>query len=210
MSPRRRTRNPRAPRVPLSLAKGDIATWTGALWRIHTVSGAHPAAWDGLRTRGPIEDNRWDPQPPPVGDHPGIGVSYTAPDPVTCISEVFFDDARIEVSGDRVLSGWYPARALNLLDPASDDWTVRHGATASLTSAPRSGCRAWAAAMAAELAGRIDGLVVPSTITGDPMVVFTGASDSFPPAPAFSRPLDHPDVLAVAVAARARLGWPLG
>ena len=87
---------------------------------------------------------------------------------------------------------------------------VRHGASASLPQAPRSTCRAWASAIHDQLGDRIDGLLVPSTVTGDPMVVlFARSTDAFPVAPSFSRTLEQADVLTLAVRVRGRLGWPI-
>src|SRR5699024_10710136 len=80
----------------------------------------------------------------------------------------------------------------------------------SLPQAPRSTCRAWASAIHEQLGERIDGLLVPSTVTGEPMVVlFARSSDAFPIAPSFSRTLEPADVLTLAVRVRRRLGWPI-
>lgn len=57
---------------------------------------------------------------------------------------------------------------------------------------------------------QIDGLLVPSTVTGDRMVVlFARSADAFPTAPQFSRTLEQADVLTLAVRVRERLGWPI-
>jgi hypothetical protein len=195
--------------MALSVSADDIATYSGPLWRIHTTGGTHPSAWDELREYGPIEDFRWEPQPEPPGSHPGVGVSYTAPDPVTCFAEVFQADRAIHLVSQRTLSGWELTRPLALLD-LTGDWALRHGASASLPHTTRNTCRGWARAIVAQLGNHLDGLWTPSTLTGRPMVVlYQRAASAFPTAPAFTRPLLHPDVLLLADRASLRLGWPL-
>lgn len=203
---------PKVPRTPpeqLVTRADDITEWNGALWRIHRTGGAHPSAWNALRTFGPLRSMRWDPHPDPVGQHPeGPGVSYCAATPDTAFAEVFQQVRRIDLSGDRALSGWPLTSPLRLLDLAGSDWALRNGAAHVLTSAPRSTCRTWARAIHEQLEGRIDGILAPSTLTGQPVVVaFDSGSDHFPSAPAFSRLLDHVDVQAMAIRAADHFGW---
>lgn len=207
-------KNPRRPAVPLTLPEGTVVSFDGPLWRIHAVAGRHPMAWNELRWNGPIRSNRWDPQPGPLSVRSTAGVSYTAPDYTTAFAELFQRDRAITLTADRALSGWRPSRHLDLLDltggKGSGDWAVRHGASASLPQASKDICRAWAAAIHGQLGDRLDGLLVPSTVTGDPVVVlFTRSADAFPAAPSFSRNLEHTDVLTLAVRVRKRLGWPI-
>lgn len=207
-------KNPRTPPASLTLSAGDIVDWGGPLWRLHATGGTHPSRWDELRRTGPVPSCRWDPQPGPLGTPSSAGVSYAAPSPITSFAEVFQRDRTLSLTGDLTLSGWRPTRTLQLLDllagPDGSDWALRHGASASLPQAPRSTCRAWAVAIHDQLGDRIDGLLVPSTVLGDPMtVLFTRAGDAFPTAPAFSRGLDHPGVAVLAVTVRQRTGWPI-
>ncbi|MGO1183016.1 MAG: RES family NAD+ phosphorylase [Micrococcaceae bacterium] len=207
-------KNPRHPTIPLTLPPESVFTYSGPLWRIHTLAGAHPLSWDQFRWHGPLRSQRWDPHPGPVSVRSAAGVSYTATDFTTAFAEVFQSDRAITLTSDRALSGWHPIRPLELLDltggEGSGDWAVRHGASASLPQAPKSTCRAWAAAIHDQLGSHLDGLWVPSTVTGDPMVVlFPGSSSAFPVAPSFSRTLQHADVLTMAVQVRQRLHWPI-
>jgi hypothetical protein len=209
-----RPKNPHAPSVPLTLPSGTVSQYTGALWRIHTTSGPHPTAWNDLRRTGPIRSQRWDPHNGPLGSPSTAGVSYTASGYVTCFAEVFQDSRAITLTSSRALSGWVPGRPLELLNltggEGSGDWAIRHGASASLPQAPKSTCRAWAAAIHDQLGDRIDGLWVPSAVLGDPAVVlFTRAASAFPATPSFSRTLEHDDVRVMAVKVRNRLGWPI-
>ena len=213
MSPAR-PKNPRTPQVPLTLSQEAIHHHTGALWRIHTTSGPHPAAWNDLRWTGPIRNQRWDPHHVPLGQSSTAGVTYTASSYMTCFTEVFQDARAITLTSTRALSGWIPSRPLELLNlvggEGTGDWALRHGASASLPQAPKSTCRAWAAAIHDQLGDRIDGLWVPSAVVGDPAVVlFTRAASAFPAAPSFSRSLEHDDVRVMAVKVRSRLGWPI-
>lgn len=209
-----RPKNPRTPQVPLTLLPETIHQHGAALWRIHTTSGPHPTAWNDLRWTGPIRSQRWDPHRGPLGAQSAVGVSYAALSYVTCFAEVFQGTRRIALTSDRVLSGWIPSRPLELLNltggEGSGDWAIRHSASASLPQAPKSTCRAWAAAIHDQLGDRIDGLWVPSAVVGDPAVVlFTRAASAFPATPSFSRTLEHDDVRVMAVKVRKRLGWPI-
>lgn len=213
MSPAR-PKNPRSPQILLTLPLGTVYRHTGALWRIHTTSGPHPAAWNDLRWTGPIRSQRWDPHNGPLGAPSTVGVSYAASSYVTCFTEVFQKSRTITLTSSRALSGWFPSRPLELLNltggEGSGDWAVRHGASASLPQAPKSTCRAWAAAVHDQLGDRIDGLWVPSAVLGDPAVVlFTRAASAFPAAPSFSRTLEQDDVRVLAVKVHSRLGWPV-
>lgn len=213
MSPAR-PKNPRRPTAPLTLPDAAVTSYEGPLWRIHAVAGRHPMAWNELRWNGPLRSNRWDPQTGPLTARSAAGISYTAPDHATAFAELFQRDCALILTADRALSGWRPSRPLDLLNliggEGSGDWAVLHGASASLPQAPKDTCRAWAAAIHDQLGDRLDGLRVPSTVTGDPVIVlFSRSVDAFPVAPSFSRNLEHADVLTLAARVRERLGWPL-
>lgn len=192
--------------------------WTGPLWRIHAVAGAHPIGWNELRTFGPVSTCRWDPHPEPRQEHsvPGTqspeaapAVAYAAADPDTVFVEVS-QNGIITLAADRALTAWEPTRALGLLDLVGSDVLMRNGATDALLSAPRSTCRAWSRAIWEQLGASIDGLRTRSTWTGDPVIVlFPRAVSGFPEAPAFSRNLAHPDVATLARRAGGRFGWPV-
>lgn len=210
----RRPKNPHSPSAPLSLPSETIFRYDGPLWRIHTVTGRHPMNWNELRWNGPLHDQRWDPQRGPVAAISPAGVSYAAVDYVTCFSEVFQRDRQISRTSDRALSGWKPNRPLELVNllggDGTGDWAIKHGASASLPQAPKNICRAWAAAIYEQLGAQIDGLLVPSTVLGDPMVVlFTRSISAFPDGPQFSRTLEHVAVTRLALKASERLGWAL-
>ncbi|MGO3151587.1 MAG: RES family NAD+ phosphorylase [Galactobacter sp.] len=205
-------KNPAVPRVPLTILPNDIVEYAGPLWRIHTVSGEHPSRFDEFRRYGPVPQCRWDPHPLPAGFHSGHAVLYCAGDAETAFSEDFQSTRVIELSALRYLSGWEPQHPLKLLDLVGTDWALRHGASASLTSAPKSTCRAWARAIHNELGAHIDGIRVPSTMTGAAMAVLFESHAtvaSFPAAPTFARPLDDPRVGILALKAAARWNWSL-
>lgn len=218
MTPRR-PKVPRTPPGPLHLEPDDVTVWTDPLWRIHRVAGRHPSDWNELRTFGPISTSRWDPHPPPARQHtadsspyPGLvtGVAYTASTTDTTFAEVFQTQAIITLSPDLALTGWEPTSGLELLDLAHGDFAIRNGAAHALTSAPRSTCRAWARAIWEQHGNSISGLLVPSTMTGEPVIVlFPMAQGMFPPGPAFSRLLSHVDVARLALNAGRRFQWPV-
>lgn len=207
--------SPKVPRTPpheLSYTDDDVVPYSAQLWRIHNVGGKHPSRWDELRTFGPV-DSRWDPHPEPRGVHLGHGVAYAAPNPTTSFGEVFQRTRRIDLTDpEQYLTGWRPARELRLLD-LTDTWPSRQGAAGALSAAPKPVCRAWARAIFDELVldgPRVDGLRVTSTITNRPMVVlYDPAADSYPAAPAISRPLSHDDLVPAVDLAVEELGYGL-
>ena len=135
-------------------------------------------------------------------------MSYTALDPVTCAAEVFQSRRTIVLSDEQELSGWLPTRPLRLLD-LTEGWALRNGAANALAAADRVVCRRWAHAILTAWPD-LDGLHTRSTMTGSPMVVlFESAADSFPPAPSFQRPLDHPVVHALMDRAATACGYRL-
>lgn len=218
MSPKR-LKAPRKPPQQLRLGAGDVAVWSGPLWRIHRVAGRHASAWNEPRAFGPISTSRWDPHPLPRQQHTVSsspfqgatpGVAYAASNPDTAFAEVFQERGIITLSPHLALTGWEPARGLELLDLAHGDFAIRNGASYALTSAPRSTCRAWARAIWEQHGNSIAGLLTPSTMTGDPVIVlFPMARSMFPAAPGFSRTLNHVDVARLALHAGRRFGWPV-
>lgn len=184
-----------------------MVAFTGTLWRIHRTRGEHVLAWNGLRSYGPLPSMRWDPHP---GLQPSVhaeGVLYAAADIATGLAEVYQTTRVIDTgAGAPVVTGWDPRRPLRLLD-LSDTWLVRNNASAALLSAPRSTCRRWARAICGSWPD-LDGLYVPSTLTGRlNVVLWTAAGDSFPAMPAFSRPLGDPLVWSIAQAAAVEIGY---
>jgi hypothetical protein len=109
-------------------------------------------------------------------------------------------------AGAPALTAWQPQRRLRLLD-LSGTWLLRNTASAALLAAPRSICRRWARAIYTAWP-ELDGLYVPSTLTGRPnIVLWNAAADSIPTMPSFSRPLTHPLVWSIAQAAAAEIGY---
>lgn len=185
----RHPKRPRTPPVRLHASDGDLTSFTGVLWRVYRTRGPHTLGWDRMRTWGPASDCRWDPHPEPAGDHPGIGVMYTAGDLGTAVLEAFQATRNIDtITGDPRATSWAPTRPLRLLN-LTDDWLLAGGASAALPSGPRTTCRAWARRIHA-LIPAIDGLLTASTLTGRPNItLWENAEDTFPELPGFSEPL---------------------
>ncbi len=133
---------------------------------------------------------RFDPHPPPPGEHPEVGVTYTALDVTTAVTETFQQQRIIDTSGGRPkATAWRPTRPLRLLN-LTDDWARRSGASHSVASGPRATCRTWARVIA-ETWPDLDGLRSQSTLTGRTNVtLWTLAADTFPKSPDFSEYLD--------------------
>lgn len=166
------------------------------LWRVHRTQGLHVLPWNLLRHYGPLPVMRFDPHPEPVGPH-AEGVMYAATAIAGALAETFQATRTIDtVSFAPQLTAWRPVRELRLLD-LTGTWALRNQAAHALTSAPRPTCRAWARAIHATWP-ELDGLWVPSTMTGAPnAVLWNPAASSFPASPAFSRPLADATVHAI-------------
>jgi hypothetical protein len=150
---------------------------------------------------------RWDPHPGPQPISADEGVLYAAADVATSLAEVYQTTRVIDTrAGAPALTAWQPQRRLRLLD-LSGTWLLCNTASAALLAAPRSICRRWARAIYATWP-ELDGLYVPSTLTGRPnIVLWNAAADSMPTMPSFSRPLTHPLVWSIAQAAAAEIGY---
>lgn len=201
-------KNPRTPPKPLIRTAGDVVEYGGPLWRIRWVTGTHVLPWNALREYGPAATMRWDPHPEPADVHAGVGVSYAAQDVTTTVAEVFQKGRRIRRTASQELVGWTPTRPLRLLN-LSETWLVANGASASLAHGPKRTCRAWAAAIHRAWPD-LDGLRVPSTWTGRPMVVlFSPAASTLPALPTFARLLNDPAASPLIGKAARELGWPV-
>lgn len=196
---------------------GDLVLVDSPIWRIHSVRTSrrnHPTRWDQFREYGPLTLMRWDPHPGPRDTFPDHGVYYGAGDPDTAFAEVFQGLRTIVLSGDRLMTAWTPSRPLRLLNlmPESD-WAIRQGVSATLPQATKAICRSWSRSIHDQLAvgnsPQVEGILTPSTVTGQPMtVLFAPASSAFPVAPEFSRPLTYPVVTVLARRAAHRFHWP--
>jgi RES domain len=207
VSPRPKPKAPRTPPEPLIREPHDIADYTGTLWRIHRTEGEHVLPWNKLRTYGPLPSMRWDPHPGAEPISAAEGVLYAAADVATNLAEVYRATRVIDTrAGAATLTAWQPQRRLRLLD-LSGTWLLRNTASAALLAAPRSTCRRWARAIYTTWP-ELDGLYVPSTLTGRPnIVLWNAAADSIPTLPSFSRPLTQPLVWSIAQAAAAEIGY---
>lgn len=135
------------------------------------------------------------------------GSLYAAADVATSLAEVYQTTRVIDTRANApTLTAWQPQRRLRLLD-LSGTWLLRNTASAALLAAPRSICRRWARAIYTTWP-ELDGLYVPSTMTGRPnIVLWNAAADSIPTMPSFTRPLTHPLVWSIGQAAAAEIGY---
>ena len=207
MSPRPKPKAPRTPPEQLIREPDDSADYTGTLWRVHRTQGEHVLPWNTLRTYGPLPSMRWDPHPGPAPSSQAEGVLYAAADIATSLAEVYQTTRVIDTrAGAPTLTAWQPQRRLRLLD-MSGTWLLRNTASAALLAAPRSICLRWARAIYTTWP-ELDGLYVPSTMTGHPnIVLWNAAADSLPTMPSISRPLTHPLVWSIAQGAADKVRY---
>lgn len=196
MNPTAKPKVPRTPPAALQREPGDVLAVAPRLWRIHRTRGAHVIPWNELRRYGPLPSMRFDPHPPPLGEH-DEGVLYAGTSLTTALAETFQATRVIDtVSYQPQLAVWTPNRPLQLLD-LTGTWALRNQGAHALSSAPRTVCRAWARAIRATWAD-LDGLWVASTMTGEPNVaLWNPARTALPSAPEFSRPLADPTLHAI-------------
>lgn len=190
-------KRPTRPTRPLTLLDEDVLIEQPVLWRIHRTVGDHVLPWSALRHWGPNSTMRFDPHPPPATDHPDVGVTYTALDIATAVTETFQQQRIIDTaSGRPKATAWRPTRPLRLLN-LTGDWALRNGASHSLASGPRATCRAWARTIAAKWTD-LDGLWSQSTLTGRTNVtLWTPATDTFPTVPEFSEYVEAAPMWAI-------------
>lgn len=79
-----------------AITDGDLTSAPADLWRITFVDSPHPVAWNKLRTFGPVNGSRFDPQDPPPGDAAGNGVSYLGSSFETAVLGVFHQQHRVD------------------------------------------------------------------------------------------------------------------
>lgn len=181
------------PPATLTLDPSDIVTYDQFLSRVYPTTGDHPQKWDELREHGPIPGMRFDPHPSPKGDHPGVGVMYTALAPTTALAEVYQEEHVI----DRALKGnalviWEVTRSLELLD-LTQLWPVRNKGAAAMQMGDKTHTSAWAHAIHTQFGSDIDGLLHRSSVDNELMItLFQRSVDSFPKRPDFNELLTDP------------------
>jgi hypothetical protein len=199
-------RLPPPPRPLPALRRGDVlrAPPGQTVGRIYFTTGTHPAAWDSMRSFGPVAAMRFDHHPLPARVHPVRAVAYLAPtrgrrssnyDPLkTCVSECFGDTRTLDLrAGGPWFVLWQNAGPLRLLDVVDSSWVTRAGGNASISSGARGMSRRWARAIYRSYPD-VDGIFYQSSTL--PMarstVLFERAVDALPSRYQLTLPLTHP------------------
>jgi hypothetical protein len=177
-------------------------------WRIHATAGQHPAAWDDLRTWGPVAKCRFDPHEPPPR-HQAEGVMYLAADLASALAEVFQENRIINPTTNHAyLTGFAPTRGLRLLD-LTGDWPLHIGASHNISSGRKDLTRTWARALRRRWPDA-DGLLHLSSMNGGTLAtLWNPARSSLPDRPDFSEALAHPGLRDHLAAAAKRIGYEL-
>jgi hypothetical protein len=153
---------------------------------------------------------RFDPQPPPPGSHPSVGVMYTATRPHTALGEVYQATRVIDRSfGRAAIASWTPARELTLLD-LTTNWPVLNGAAAAMTMDDKRSTQAWARAIDEQLGAELDGLYHQSSINNEPLITLfsrTERNPAFPTHLSFSSLLLDTTADEIIAQATKRLGY---
>lgn len=204
-----RPKNPARPPRPLTRSANDLVSYSGAVFRIASGGGAHPARWNEFRSFGPISVMRWDPHHPPATDQPERAIYYGSPDVTTTVAERFQKYRHIDVrTAAPYLTGFTTARRLILLD-LTGGWPLTQGASDSLGAAPKSTCRNWAREIL-DTWPDLDGLSVRSTMTGrQTFALFPPAISAMPSRPIFQAPLTDPFIYDTLKAATDQINYTI-
>jgi hypothetical protein len=184
------------------------------LWRIHRVRGAHVIPWNKLRHFGPVAA-RFEPHPPPPGEHPTRGVWYAATSPTTAFAEVFQRTRRIRLNDTNRLTSARLSRPVRLLDltgdPGQGAWATRAGASMKLSTGRHDYSSAWAPEICAQFPD-LDGLAYRGAMEGGlSVVLFFPAAAAMPTSVVTSRALNDPALSSRIAGVCDRIGYrPVG
>lgn len=187
---------PRQPPADISARTPDWVDWpigSPPLWQVVNTAGPYAVRFGRMRSFGPLASARFDPHPPPAGDHPTERVLYAASDLATALAERFRHSREIRGSAPDApgVYAWTPNRPLRLVD-LRDTGALRLGASHTLSTGPRSITRTWAQAIRAAWPDA-DGLAYTSSMSGRScLTLWAPAADSFPAAPDFAKLLSDP------------------
>ncbi|MBN9611694.1 MAG: hypothetical protein BGO26_05325 [Actinobacteria bacterium 69-20] len=165
------------------------------LWRIHRIRGGHVTPWNQLRHYGPT-DARFEPHPPPAGEHPDRAVWYAAATPRTALAEVFQRTRTVPLSDTYHLTAVRLTRTVRLLDltgePGYGAWATRAGASMALSTGRHDYTSAWARELCDQFPD-LDGLAYRAAIEGGlAIALFLPAEDAMPHQAVTSRALSDP------------------
>lgn len=194
---------PKLPLPPADLAESvgirsgeirEITTET-LLWRIHRVRGGHVTPWNQLRHFGPI-DARFEPHPPPPGEHHDRAVWYAAVTPQTAFAEVFGRTRTVPLDDTYHLTSARLARTVRLLDitgePGHGAWATRAGASMALSTGRHDYTSAWARQLCDQFP-ELDGIAYRAAMEGGLAVaLFLAADRAMPRQAVTSRALSDP------------------
>jgi hypothetical protein len=166
-----------------------------------------------MRSYGPLSGARFDPHPQPPAASDTERVWYASETLLTALAERFQHNREIRRSDPSrpVVYGWFPVRALMLLD-LSGAGAVALGASHAIRGYRKDVTRRWAPALRSAWPAA-DGLLYACAMTGQRCAaLWAAASDSFPTAPAFARGIDVPAARWQATLrdAAAELGYTYG
>lgn len=182
------------------------------LWRIHRVRGPHVTAWNELRHYGPVAA-RFEPHPPPPGDHPTRGVWYAATSPTTSFAEVFQRHRKVWLTDTYRLTSTRLTRPVRLLDLTGDRdhgaGATRAGASMKLSTGRHDYSCAWAREICSQFPD-LDGLAYHGAMEGGLSVaLFFPAADAMPTSVVTSRALNDPALASRVATICDRIGYGL-
>lgn len=186
---------------------------SSVLLRVRPLGGAHPRAWNELRSFGPTK-SRFDHQPLPRRNHPSRRIAYltTGTDAfVAALAEWFQNDGGGVGPFDLTMRSpaitiFETATPLTLLDLDSG-WMTRAGGNQAVRTGPRGVSRDWSRMIYRHHRG-VGGLAFRSSVWGPGhcLVLWERAAAAFPAAPTASRQLNDPALTLAVMNAAQRLG----
>lgn len=181
--------------------------------RVHELGGAHPTAWNELRSFGPTT-GRFDHQPLPRRHHPTRRIAYLTSGPnafVAALAEYFQDDGGGVAPFDLafrqpMITMFETASELTLLD-LDTGWVTRAGGNQAIRTGPRGVSRDWSRSIHRHHTN-LHGLAFGSSVWGPGrcLALWERAKTAFPATPTATRQLDDPTIALAVMNAAQRLG----
>ena len=187
---------PKLPRPPADISS-RTPDWlvrpmgSPPLWQVVSTAGPYAVRFGLMRRFGPLASARFDPHPPPPGEHPTERALYAATDLATALAERFQHNREIRGTAPDApgVYAWTPTRPLRLAD-LRDTGALRLGASHTINTGPRTITRMWARAIRGAWPDA-DGVAYASSMSGRTcLALWAPAADSFPAAPDFAKLLN--------------------
>lgn len=188
----------------------DLVPVSGSFWRLYFRGGPHPSNWNTFRTFGPT-GARFDHHNDPPRRDPHRSILYAAREWGSALAEVFQETRTIDRRRHSPrLTRFTIVRQVELLDLLDGTWATRAGASAAISTGPRSRARRWSRAIYRRYPG-VDGLRYGSSMDRyrESIALYDRAEDALPAKPDLDLSLADRRLLHLLEAAARTFGYLL-